>query len=241
MCATPRLKHQALLVARAADVAAHTAFFSVPAAVVKAILSAPMPGAVVGAPMAVAALPAAAAKMARTVVGVSLPMVKRLNAPVVSEAKASMECAPETADTVPAEVVAMPAPVPKAPGPFHPISVVVEILGTEMGDQGCSCEEYASNCSKVMAENVVVHLHKVQIQVEGLEEMAIAAYWVTEGVNCSHVGFLPCHMVRHAARYDGALAKVTHVFHADLTCCDTVECRLFHKNKGCCLAAITAW
>ncbi len=92
-----------------------------------------------------------------------------------------------------------------------------------------------------MAKDVVVHLWNVQIQVEGREEMMIAAYWVTDSVNCCRVGFLPCHMVRHTACYDGALVQVTRVFNADPTCCYTVERRVFHKNKGCCLMSIIAW
>ncbi len=79
-----------------------------------------------------------------------------------------------------------------------------------------------------MAKEVVVCLWKVQIQVEGREEMAIAAYWVTDGVDRCPVGFLPHHMVRHAARYDGGLAQVNHVLNANLTCCDIAECSAFH-------------
>ncbi len=37
------------------------------------------------------------------------------------------------------------------------------------------------------------------------------------------------------------LAQVTRVFNADLTCCDIAEHHAFHKNKGCCIAAIIAW
>jgi hypothetical protein len=86
-------------------------------------------------------------------------VAKMLKAPVVREAKVSKECATVMADAAaPAEVVAMPAPVAKAPGPFHPTGVVVEIFGTEMGDQGNSCEEHTSNCGEVMAKDVVVHL-----------------------------------------------------------------------------------
>jgi hypothetical protein len=136
------------------------------------------------------------------------------------------------------EVVAVPAPVTKALGPFHPTSVVVEIVATEVGDRCGSCEEH-SNCCEVMAEDVVVRLRKVKIQVQ--EETAIAAYWVMDGVGCCHVGILQRHMVRQAACYDGALAHVTHVFNADPTCWDTAEPRMFHKNKGCCRAAIIAW
>jgi hypothetical protein len=80
--------------------------------VAKAILSVPMPGAVVGAPMAVPALPVAVAKIAGTVVGTPTPFVKKAKAPVAREAKVSKECAPATADiAAPAKVVAMPAPV----------------------------------------------------------------------------------------------------------------------------------
>ena len=50
--------------------------------------------------------------------------------------------------------------------PHHPSGVVVEIVGTERGDQGRSCEEHL-NCGEVMAEDVVVRLRKVQILVEG--------------------------------------------------------------------------
>jgi hypothetical protein len=180
--------------------------------------------------------------MAKTVDGALAPVANTLKAPVAREAKASTECAPATADVaMPVEVVAAPAPVANAPDRFHLTSVVMEILGMKMGDQGCSCEEHTSNCGKVMAKDVVVCLLKVQIQVEVWEETAIAAYCVMDGVDCCHVGFLPCHMVRHAACYNGALAQVTHVFNADPTCCDTAEHRAFHKNKGCCLVAIIAW
>ena len=42
--------------------------------------------------------------------------------------------------------------------------------------------------------------------VEGREETAIAVIWVTDGMDRCRVGFLPCHMVKHAARYEGSLA-----------------------------------
>ncbi len=102
-----------------------------------------------------------------------------MKAPLVREAQALKECSQEMADfIVPTEVVAAPAPVMKVPGPFHPTGVVVKIVGTEMDDQGRSCEKH-SNCGEVMAKNVVLCLQKVQIQVEGQEKMVIAAYWIT--------------------------------------------------------------
>ncbi len=74
--------------------------------------------------------------------------------------------------------------------------------------------------------------------VEGKEETAIAAIWVTDGVDRCRVGFVPGHMVKHAARYNGALAQVTRVLSDDAETCDLAEQRMFHKNKGFCLAAI---
>jgi hypothetical protein len=83
----------------------------------------------------------------------------------------------------------------------------------------------------------------VKIVVEGLEEMAIAAYGVSDGIYRCPVGFLPCscHMVKHAARYDGALAQITHVFSMDLMCSNSMERCMLHKNKRGCLAAMIAW
>ncbi len=52
------------------------------------------------------------------------------------------------------------------------------------------------------------------------------------------VGFLKRHMVHHAARFDGALVQVTHVFTSDPGSCDSAECRMYHHNRGCCLATI---
>ena len=52
---------------------------------------------------------------------------------------------------------------------------------------------------KVLNEDVVVHLCKMQLMVEGNEKKAIAEIWVTNGINRCHVDFIPHHMVRHAA------------------------------------------
>jgi hypothetical protein len=117
---------------------------------------------------------------------------------------------------------------------------VVEIVETERGDQGRSCEERNINCGEVLTGDVVVRLRKVQILVEGKEEMAIAAVRVNDGIDRCHIGFLPRHMVKHVARYDGAVAQATHVFSGDPEASNTTEHRSFHKNHGCCLVAINA-
>jgi hypothetical protein len=90
----------------------------------------------------------------------------------------------------------------------------------------------------VLKEDIVVRLQKIQLMVEGKEETAITAIWVTGGIDRCHVGFVPRHMMRHAARYDGALRQVTRVFSSDPETCDSIERRLFFKNKGYCRASI---
>ena len=121
---------------------------------------------------------------------------------------------------------------------FHPPDIIVKIVGTEANDHGRSCKEHPINCGEVLELDVVVRLRKVQLMVEGREETAIAAIWVTDGMNRCRVGFLPCHMVKHAACYDGLLAKVTRVLSTDPTCCNLAEQRMHHHNRGCCLATI---
>ena len=94
-------------------------------------------------------------------------------------------------------------------------------------------------CGVVLDEDVVVRFWKVQILVEGSEETAIAVYWVTDGFDRCRVGFLQRHMVKHAWRYDRALAQVKRVLGDDGSF-DTAEHRLHHKNKGYCSATISS-
>jgi len=119
----------------------------------------------------------------------------------------------------------------------HPSGVIVEIVGTLMDSNGRSCEEHAV-CGSVLVEDMVVRLRKVQVLVDGCEETAIACYWVTDGVDRCRVGFLMRHMVKHAARYDGALAQVTRVFSDDEKECSREERRMFHAKRGFCYATI---
>jgi hypothetical protein len=135
----------------------------------------------------------------------------------------------------------LPAAPAVAPAPFsfgkpiHPSGIVAKIVGTEMSCQGRSCEEHdICGGGEVLKEDIVVRLRKIQLMFEGKEETAITAIWVTDGIDCCRVGFVPRHMVRHAARYDGALAQVTRVFSIDPETCDSTE----RKNKGYCRATI---
>ena len=103
----------------------------------------------------------------------------------------------------------------------HPAPIVIHIVGTEVADNDRLCEEHVC-CGEVLEEDVVVRLRRVQVVVDGREETAVAAVWVTGGMDCCRVGFLGRHMKAHASKDDD----------------DTAERRLFHKNKGCCYATI---
>ncbi len=70
----------------------------------------------------------------------------------------------------------------------HPPGIIVQIVGTLMGDNGRSCEDHAA-CGSVLEEDMVVRLRRVQVLVEGGEETAIACIWVTDGVDRCRVGF----------------------------------------------------
>jgi hypothetical protein len=89
---------------------------------------------------------------------------------------------------------------------FHPPGIVVEIIGIEAGDQGRSCKEHPANCGEMLEPDVVVRLLKVQL-IEGREVTAIAAVWVTDGIDRCQVGFIKRNMVKHAAHYK---ARIQH-------------------------------
>ena len=117
----------------------------------------------------------------------------------------------------------------------HPSGLTVEIVGTESGANGRSCDEHEI-CGTVIEENSVVRFRKVQVIIKGKEESAIAAYLVEDGVDQCRVGFLRHHLVKHWHHYDGVLAQVIDVYTNESK---SATCRRkFYHNKGCCVAAI---
>ena len=61
-----------------------------------------------------------------------------------------------------------------------------------------------------MAVDTIVRFRVVQILGdEGKEETAIAAYWVTDGIDRCGVGFLPRDCVKHKSDFDGKLLQFT--------------------------------
>ncbi len=127
-----------------------------------------------------------------------------------------------------------PAPVfpnnPQATGAVK--ANLVEIVGSQMSCRGRSCKEHELCGDEVLKEDVVVRLRTVQLVMDGKEEKAIEVVWVTEGMDCCRVGFLPCHMVRHAACYNGVLAQVTRIFNRNPADCSSMECRAYHIHHG---------
>lgn len=119
--------------------------------------------------------------------------------------------------------------------PTHPQGIVVDIVGIEESSRGRSCEQHAV-CGNNLILDCVVCLRKVQIVNDlGHEEKAVAAYWVSDGVDLCRVGFLPRQFIKHAAKFDGKLAQITEF----LAESDSPSCRrLSHRNRGMCRAAV---
>jgi hypothetical protein len=119
----------------------------------------------------------------------------------------------------------------------HPSGITVKVVGIDRGDRGRSCEEH-NVCGTVVEEDTLLHLRKEQILVDGQEETAISCYWVTDGIDRCCIGFLKCHMVKHAGHFDGALVQVMKIFSADPHVSDTAERKMHHQNHGCTLGTI---
>ena len=97
-----------------------------------------------------------------------------------------------------------------------------------------------------LAEDIVIRIRKEQILVPDFfagkgkmkEWMALTINWVSEGINCCCVGFLPNVFVHQANRWDGMLCQVVQVVEKDnhLKFCGAK----WHKNKGyACIVVIT--
>lgn len=117
----------------------------------------------------------------------------------------------------------------------HPTGVTVEVVGTNIGDRGRSCEHHEV-CGKELELDSVVRFRRVQITVDGVEETAIAAYWVTEGVDRCRVGFLPRHLIIHWKHYEGRLAQIIDIHGEESD--SPLKRRKFHANRGCCVAML---
>jgi hypothetical protein len=116
-----------------------------------------------------------------------------------------------------------------------PISgLVVDIVGTEAGNRGRSCEEH-DVCGSVLELDCVVRFRALQIVVEGMEQTALAVYWVTDGIDRCRVGFLRKHLIKHKQDYDGKLGQVIEILKKSGS---TGDRKKHHHYLGCVKAVI---
>lgn len=83
----------------------------------------------------------------------------------------------------------------------------IDILGIEEASRGRSCE-WHEVCGSILEEDTIVKLRKVQIAINGKEDTAVAAYWITDGVERCRVGFLSRAHAKKAESFHGKLAQV---------------------------------
>ena len=96
----------------------------------------------------------------------------------------------------------------------HPWGRTVKILGIILPRNGRSCKEHPICCC-VLQEDSVVCFRKVLVLIDGKEESAIAAFWVSDGVNRCRDGYLPKYHVTHWKSLEGALAQITEIYTED--------------------------
>ena len=117
----------------------------------------------------------------------------------------------------------------------HPRGMTVDIVGTEQPGNGRSYKEHAI-CGSVLEEDSVVRIRHVQVTVHGLEKPALTCFWVSNGIDQCHVGFLPRNLVKHWQSFEGRLAQVVEVYSRDSD--STQKKRKYHHDSGCCKAVL---
>ena len=117
---------------------------------------------------------------------------------------------------------------------YHPRGDTVEIVGVNSPTNGQSCEEHPI-CGEVVIEDVL-HLRKVQLLMNQQEQSAIAAFWVSDGIDHCCVGYLPKPYVKNWKQYDGALVQVVKFYSGDSD--SPTKHQKFHRNHGLAVAVI---
>jgi hypothetical protein len=97
---------------------------------------------------------------------------------------------------------------------YHPDGLTVDIVGIIASDCGHNCKDHPF-CGEIVVLAIVVYFCREMIHVVDSahggprrEEPAIVVYWVTNGINACHIGFIPWHITHHAAHYDGVLGQI---------------------------------
>ena len=118
---------------------------------------------------------------------------------------------------------------------YHPRGETVKIVGVNPPTNRQSCEEHHI-CGEVVIEDVVLHLRKVQVQMNQQEQSAIAAFWVSDGIHRCRIGYLPKVYVKNWKQYDGAFVQAVEVYSGDSD--SPMMCQKFHRNHGLAVAVI---
>ena len=85
---------------------------------------------------------------------------------------------------------------------------------------------------------MVLHLRKVQVLINQQEESGVAAFWVSDGIDCCRIGYLPKAYVKNWKQYEGALVQVVEVYSGDSD--SPMKCQKFHRNHGLAVGMITS-
>jgi hypothetical protein len=97
----------------------------------------------------------------------------------------------------------------------HPANQpLIDIVGTHASSSGRSYEEHKCCGKCVIALDVVLRLRSVQVNIDGVERPAVAAYWVTDGIDRCRVGFNKAELTETRSsreEYDGRLVKVVAI------------------------------
>ena len=118
---------------------------------------------------------------------------------------------------------------------YHPSGVVIDILGTEDPSMGRSCEQH-DICGSVLQLDTVVRLRSAQVMVDGQEKTVIEALWVTDGIDCCRVGFLPKRCVKDRGAYECQLCQIIEILDGESE--SASDRRLAKEHNGVCRAAI---
>ena len=118
--------------------------------------------------------------------------------------------------------------------PYHPSGILIDIVGINAWDKGRSREEHA-NCGSVLKIDTLVRFRSVQIWCNGQEETALAVYWVTDGIDRCRVGFLPRHLLKHQAAYNGKQAQIVEFVAESNSPADRAKS---HRCYGLCRAVL---
>ena len=117
----------------------------------------------------------------------------------------------------------------------HPQGTTVEVVGLRSGSSGRNCEEHAV-CGMVVEQDVVLRIRRVFVDTgDGRSVLALAAYWISDGIDRCRVGYLPKHLVKNSQEYDGRLIQVTELYQNHSS--DTLR-KKNDRNRGVCLCAM---